>query len=136
MASDVWEEFEARCLVPMENIEAPLTADLETETTAEQDGRMATTYVMDATNSDTLFFVITEEGGKLVCGMMNVAIGQTPNSTVQDLVASGRYALVGRKEGEAYIFRSETWREPVLEVELRSDGERVTWIVRDTELEG
>ena len=137
-----WEEFEARCLVPMENVEASDVSGLmsrgKTSATAPF-GR----YYSDA---DWDFIVLTNGEGSW-CGVIlgdpserNLAnVAPLAEAWIQTGISSERYFELSTSDHRRH-FQSTEWREPRIEVSVRvnmngiENGEAVL-IAKETDLE-
>ena len=142
-----WEEFETRCLVPMENVVAPIAEGFSVGTTKALDGFMegrerdARTFV--SPDGRTAMVVIDpSETEFLACGI--VADGDAASdadwATSEDWLAAqisdGRFVKAGQSLLGPY-FHSTEWREPRLRYSsLRArKPDAVFYFISETDLE-
>lgn len=119
-----WEEFETRCLVPMGQVQAPITEGLSVGTTKALEGimsgreRVARTFV---SADGHIAMVVTDpsETEFLTCGI--VADGDAASDVdwaksedwLAVQISEGRYIKAGQSLLGPY-FHSTEWREPKL----------------------
>lgn len=144
-----WEEFERRCLVPMENVEEPLVSDLEMlrESTIRGGKSIRLFFSKDFVMSQW----VDEKGTSVGC-----TVGNVPGAPAEQIylfsdafdawkrakVSSGEYAnpeFGVERDGLKYnvVLHSNMTREPVLRVGLFGGGqdEILSAIVMETDLE-
>ena len=132
-----WEEFETRCLVPMENVEAPISSNLEFVPPPNPDSP-SDVFVLTA---EVYFYVSGVLGDQSVgCGMGADAGESTDKILVRGLKHMN--ALVDAKRytpmnGENYDFgfQSTEWREPRLNVFFNTRNDTFAVSVEETDLE-
>lgn len=141
--ASAWETFEARCLVPMENLERPKTEDLfEVENDySEVEGTRA---FVNADRTFILWTGVSAGTGGDFCTLLDIHYSEMDGSDVSfdawanRQIKTGRYVDVSQQDPHAPItFQSTEWREPRIEVGsgwyAASDGPSLS--VRETDLE-
>lgn len=133
-----WEEFEARCLVPMENIELAQPTDLTADKNFKNDGDTYSTYAFEAftlaisdgraAQSQWCYVTIAASAGTEL-----IARAQTWRGTH---AGSDRYQVI-EDTGSGFHMQSLEWREPRIDVTLSrgGDDDLVTLRVEETDLE-
>ncbi len=137
-----WEEFEARCLVPMENVEASDVSGLMSR------GKTSETVPFGRYYSDADWdFIVLTSGDGSWCGVIlgdpserNLAnIAPLAEAWIQTGISSERYFELSTSDHRRH-FQSTEWREPRIEVSVRvnmngiENGEAVL-IAKETDLE-
>jgi hypothetical protein len=144
-----WEEFETRCLTPMENVELfdleglSVRQDLmEIEFGSPPDTQgfeiFIYTYGQDEFQDDDFMLMVSQKTGYCM-------LGSAASNEKADLVAASTWANASLKAGryvdqgpllENFVYlESNLWREPRLWVTLQVDGSGVQFIVQETNLE-
>lgn len=132
--ADAWEEFDARCLVPMENVALAQPIDLRHDKSFKNDNDNFSSYQID--------------GARLAISNGNMGLPQWCWMSVkgddapgfQDAAfewrgraqASGRYTLID-KPVLGFVLRSTDWREPKIDVFLTMQMKGSQFILRVTE---
>lgn len=147
--AEAWEEFEARCLVPMENFNAPISDNLGADGLTKFPEKLVSRF---SAKSGTLSIDTESISGDLLeCSFAQHSdtslrdsdgfVGDFTNWVGQAL-KSGRYVgqrseTVEPTKNNLIILQSNEWREPVLEVLLFQEGQTAVWIAsaRETDLE-
>ncbi|WP_224816286.1 hypothetical protein [Hasllibacter sp. MH4015] len=123
---DAFAQFEARCLTPMEAVEASDTDGL-TLTAEDSDSQ---TWMADA--GAWRLSQSTPEALIQFCAIHG-AFGTEVDDWVRAALDSGRYRPIDSADPAIQLLQSTTWREPLIEVEIDREGARLTVI--ETNLE-
>lgn len=129
-----WEEFERRCLVPMENVQTPVTEGLVTLPSKGDDEVWV--------SSEGWKVSYRSSGERDACEMSGLKWSDEESETLLDwvrtAVPSKRYkAFAPAYPGAPMLFQSTDWREPRIEIAFHRteiDGD-VKLIVEETDLE-
>jgi len=138
-----WEEFEQRCLVPMENIDLAQPNDLTPLRKFKNDGDTYSDYGFDDGNH--ILSVSDGRSGRAHWCTVGVAVERDePSAEIANKFLAwsgqhgnlGRYEEVASKDG-ALVLRSTTWREPKIDVKmlLLPSGPGIFLSAEETDLE-
>ncbi len=121
-----WEEFQARCLDPYENLFPPIVAGLDSVGTSvnEPGYRLS--------EREVLVIELTPEDAASAC-RLDDQTGQSEaafDQWITAAVAAGRYEKVSDDTWNSY-----EWIEPRIAVQKRQQGHSVTLRVMETDLE-
>lgn len=141
-----WQDFEMRCLTPMEDFAVPVTGDLTEIEDSLGDG-------VHVSGFDTEFGLLSIERSSADAEALSCSIMQRDDVSLPEadgfvgdfthwagqVLEAGRYVGQGDPvdDNAAIVLRSSEWREPVLEVLLSKTTTGNAWkaIVRETDLE-
>jgi hypothetical protein len=121
-----WEEFQARCLDPYENLFPPIVDGLEPVSSSENEPAYR------LSDREVLVIELTPEDAASAC-RLDDQTGQSAaafDEWISSAVAAGRYEKVGPD-----TWNSFEWIEPRVAVQKRQQGGSVTLRVMETELE-
>jgi hypothetical protein len=138
-----WEEFEQRCLVPMENVALGQPTDLRPHRQFKNDGDTYTDYAFEDGNH--ILSVSDGRAGRAQWCSVGIADETTePSAEIANKFlawssradVSQRYAEVASKPG-ALVLRSLEWREPRMDVTmlLLPSGPGIFLSAEETDLE-
>ncbi|KAG1649655.1 High-affinity branched-chain amino acid transport ATP-binding protein LivG [Nymphon striatum] len=125
-----WEEFEARCLVPMENVSLRQPDSLEAYKNFKNDGDTYSTYKIGKAK----LAISDGRGDAPQWCWIDVDHTEATGFSKQALSWGGtaqtgnRYELIEDRV-LGYLLRSTTWREPKLEVSLKMRGKGSSFLM-------
>lgn len=141
-----WEEFEHRCVMPMETLAAPSLDGLTLSFGDKTDSLDLEFFKSEAlTPADFVMINRDLENDQLTCGIVINGSETVPDDLILALVAwsermkeEGRYAVPDADESDprSYLhLRSTTWIEPKIELELYGFETAFFLVMRETDLE-
>ncbi|MEO0830919.1 MAG: hypothetical protein AAFY03_10730 [Pseudomonadota bacterium] len=137
-----WDAFRTRCLEPQENVVLAQPTDLEPHQSFKNDGDTYSTYLVGTASA--VLEVSDGRGGLPQWCSLHWPTRDPESFELggyfldwADEAAKDRYDVIERP-GDAMVLRSTNWREPKLDVSLRTlpgeDG--IVLEARETDLEG
>ena len=138
-----WQEFQTRCLLPMENVLAPNMTGYDLRDDLKQieygDNPAVSHVTFYASRGDeALVFVSSDPAVCVYNSWKTDATGEVGYALdwLEEAKASGRYNEVGPTIPGIAIIESHLWREPRLTVWVQTDdGPHVQFVVEETDLE-
>jgi len=137
-----WEEFETRCLTPMENVQAIKMSGLSRQPDLELIEFRGLSKFKGYTISapDDRDFAIMQVPNVVTCIFRDYAATEATRLAARNwadaMVESGRYERFDKDEADLVYLLSTDWREPKLEVILEvSNASDLHFISAETDLE-
>ncbi len=123
-----WDEFQARCLTPMEALFPPISDGLTLIEEVDDEARF------DLTGGERFVIELAPEDGTIAC---HVATAMPEAETafdqwIAEVLAGERYVPV---EDASNLWHSNMWIEPVIGAEKRKSDGRVILRMVETDLE-
>jgi hypothetical protein len=118
--ANAWEEFEQRCLVPMENVSLVLPSDLTPIAQFKNDGDPYNEY--DVGSGVKLWVSYGDAGAPQWCHVIlpssSPETGRSFLAWSERAVELRRYEELAAPRGDRMILRSTEWREPRMDVRV------------------